>query len=214
MRMYSSTWVRTQVYENVLKYMSTYSRIWVRTWVLELKTKIAKYAVENGIKAAVKKFKDPVPNAPDNWKNTVRDWKDSYLRELERKRKAGDMEDITCLPAKKRGRPLMIWSELDRQVQDYIMELRKAHATVNTAIVVSAGKGIVQWFDASPLSSNGGTIQLTKDWAKSFLVIGILLQHPHIGPMKRQWQRVLTKSLFHMWSWNERNCSFLPLFLH
>ena len=51
------------------------------------------------------------------------------------------------------------------------MELRKAHATVNTAIVVSAGHGenIVQGFDASLLSSSGGTIQLTKDWAKSLM---------------------------------------------
>ena len=63
----------------------------------------------------------------------------------------------------------MIGSELDRQVQDYIMELRKAHATVNTAIVGSAGEGIVQAFDASLLSRNGGTIELTKDWAKSLV---------------------------------------------
>ena len=53
--------------------------------------------------------------------------------------------------SEKKGQPLMIGSELDRQVQDYIMELRKAHATVNTAIVVSAGEGIVQGFDASLL---------------------------------------------------------------
>ena len=40
---------------------------------VQLKTKVAKYAAENGIKAAVKKFKDQLPNAPENWKNTVRD---------------------------------------------------------------------------------------------------------------------------------------------
>ena len=134
-----------------------------------MKTKIAKYTAENEIKAAVKNFKAQVPNAPENWKNAVRDWKDSYLHELERKRKAWDMEDISCLPMKKRGRPLMIGRELDRQVQDYIMELRKAHATVNTAIVVSAGEGIVPAFDASLLPRNGGTIELKKVWAKSLM---------------------------------------------
>ena len=41
----------------------------------EMKSKIAKYAAENSVKAAVKKFKDQVPNAPQNWKNTVRDWR-------------------------------------------------------------------------------------------------------------------------------------------
>ena len=65
---------------------------------VQLKTKIAKYAAENGLKAVVKKFKAQVPNSPENWKNTTRDWQDNYLRELERKRKAGDMEDISCLP--------------------------------------------------------------------------------------------------------------------
>ena len=135
---------------------------------IELKTKVAKYAAENGIKAAVKKFQDQVSNAPKNWKNTVRDWKDAYLHQLERKRKAGDLEDVV-LPVKKRGRPLMIGEDLDKQVQAYITELRKAHATVNTAIVISAGEGIVKAFDASLLSCNGGTIELTNDWAKSLM---------------------------------------------
>ena len=101
----------------------------------ELKSKIAKYEVENGVKAAGVKFKPQVPDAPKNWRNTGRDWKVSYLRELGRKRKAGEERDILCLPVKKRGRPLMIGDILNRQVQQYISELRKAHATVNTAIV-------------------------------------------------------------------------------
>ena len=37
----------------------------------------------------------------------------------------------------------MLGSELDRQVQEYVKELRKAHATVNTKIVLSAAEGIV-----------------------------------------------------------------------
>ena len=92
------------------------------------------------IQAAVVKFRSRVPNAPKNWNNTVRDWKEAYLQELKRKRKEEDMEDITCLPSKKRGRPLMIGEDLDRKVQLYITELRRAHATVNTASVLSAGE--------------------------------------------------------------------------
>ena len=114
----------------------------------ELKTKVAKHAAENGVKAAVKKFQDRVPNATKNWKNTVRDWKDAYLRQLQRKRKAGDLGEVV-LPVKKRGRPLKVGEMLDKQVQAYITELRKAHATVNTAIVISAGEGIVKAFDPS-----------------------------------------------------------------
>jgi len=133
----------------------------------QLKTKIGKYAAENGIKAAVRRYKEQVPNAPENWKNTVRDWKNGYVLEL-KKRKAGSTEDVH-LPEKKRGRPLMLGSELDRQVQEYVKELRKAHATVNTKIVLSAAEGIVQGHDASLLASNGGTIDLTKSWAKSVM---------------------------------------------
>ncbi len=55
---------------------------------VEMKTKIAKFAVENGIKAAVNKFQDKLPKASENWNNTIRDWKDSYLREMSKKRKA------------------------------------------------------------------------------------------------------------------------------
>ena len=73
------------------------------------------------------------------------------------------------LPVKKRGMPLTIGEDLDKQVQAYITELRKAQATVNTAIVISAGEGIVKGFDASLLSCNGGAIELTNDWAKSLM---------------------------------------------
>ena len=67
---------------------------------VQLKMKIVKYEAENRIKVTVKKFEAQVTNASENWKNMIRDWKDSYLRKLERKRKAGNVEDISCLPAK------------------------------------------------------------------------------------------------------------------
>ena len=73
------------------------------------------------------------------------------------------------LPVKKRGRPLMIGEDLDKQVQAYITELQKAHATVNTTIVTSAGEGIVKAFDVSLLSNNCDTIELTNDWANSLM---------------------------------------------
>ena len=102
---------------------------------IEMKNKIAKYAVENGVKSAVEKFKNQVPNAPPNWKNTVKDWKDAYLRELKRKRAAGgDISDMVLQPPK-RGRPLLLGVELDKKVQEYIKRLRSGHAVVNSAIV-------------------------------------------------------------------------------
>ena len=53
-----------------------------------------------------------------------------------------DLEDV--LPVKKQRRPLTFGEDLDKQVQAYVTELWKAHATVNTAIVISAGEGIAK----------------------------------------------------------------------
>ena len=41
-------------------------------------------------------------------------------------------------------RPLTFGEDFDKQVQAYVTELWKAHATVNTAIVISAGEGIAK----------------------------------------------------------------------
>ena len=130
----------------------------------EMKSKIAKYAAENGIQAAIKKFKEQVPNALENWKNTVRDWKYAYLRELSRKRGAGDHTDV-LLPAKRMGRALLLGDELDKQVQEYIKSLRNGHAVVNTAIVLAVAEGIVKGHDANLLPS----VELTRDWAKCLM---------------------------------------------
>lgn len=72
------------------------------------------------------------------------------------------------LPVKK-GRPLLIGNEVVKQVQAYIKDLRRCQATVNTAIVISAAEVIVKDRDANLLSCNGGTIELTRDWAKHLM---------------------------------------------
>ena len=71
------------------------------------------------------------------------DWKYAYLRGLSRKRGAGNHSDV-LLPAKRRGRLLLLGNELDKQVQEYIKSLRNGHAVVNMAIVLSVAKGIVK----------------------------------------------------------------------
>ena len=166
---YSSIKQANKAVENVLtKQSAAAKRQAYQKISTELKTKIAKCTAENGIKAAVVKFKDKVPNPPNNWKNMVCDWKEAYVQELERKRKGGCMDEV-MLPVKKKGRPLLIGDELDTQVQTYIKDLRRCQATVNKAIVISAAEGIVKGHDANLLSCNGGTLELTKDWAKRMM---------------------------------------------
>ena len=80
---------------------------------------------------------------------------------------SGDSEVVQQLPPKKKGCPLLLGEELDRQVRDYLQVLRKNGVIVNTAIVIAFGDGIVRSKDANLLAINGGSITLSKDWAKS-----------------------------------------------
>ncbi len=101
--------------------------------------------------------------------STIRGWRDSYIKELKKRKVEKKSMDVTELPEKRRGRPLLLGAELDRQVQAYITTLRKNGAVVNTAIVMACAEGIVCNKDSNLLSSNGGYISLTKDWGKSLL---------------------------------------------
>ena len=73
------------------------------------------------------------------------------------------------LISKKRGRPLLLSEEMDKQVRAYISELRANGCPINTAIVIATGQGIVKDCDSNLLSENRGHISLTKDWVKYLL---------------------------------------------
>ena len=108
---------------------------------------------------------------------TVRRIKNVYLSELKNgsfetshsSELGGDSEVVQQLPPKKKGRPLLLGEELDKQVCDYLQVLRNNGAAVNTAIVIACGNGIVRIKDANLLTINGGNITLLKDWAKYIL---------------------------------------------
>ena len=61
----------------------------------------------------------------------------------------------------------MTGEETDKQVQHYLTELRKRGCIINTSVTVAVGEGILLNKDANLLASNGGGINLTKDWAKN-----------------------------------------------
>ena len=72
---------------------------------------------------------------------------------------------------------MLIGEELDRQVRDYPQVLRKNGVPVNTAIVIACGDEIIRSKVANLLAINGGSITLSKDWAKYIL--------KHMGWVKR-----------------------------
>ena len=70
------------------------------------------------------------------------------MAELDRKRKVGDFEGsgeivIDTLPLKKRGRPLLLGSELDDQVKCCIKDARAAGTPVDTTVVMASREAIV-----------------------------------------------------------------------
>ena len=63
----------------------------------------------------------------------------------------------------------MLGEELDQQVRHYLRELRDRGGIISTRIVLVVGLGVVTYKDVSMLAKYGGSVVLTKHWAKYLL---------------------------------------------
>ena len=68
--------------------------------------------------------------------------------------------DLTVLPHKKRGRPVLLGQELDATVQTYLKKVRGGGSAVSAQIVMAAARGILLAIDKSKLEKFGGNMQL------------------------------------------------------
>ena len=127
---------------------------------------MAKYASEHGVAAALRHY---VKKFPELKESTVRTWRNVYVTELQRKWKIQDNTCIKELPEKKRGRPLLLGNELEKQVKTYIGYLRERGAVVNATIVLGVAQGIMRNHNSNLLACNGGHICLGKPWAENLL---------------------------------------------
>jgi hypothetical protein len=91
------------------------------------------------------------------------------VEELRKRRRSEDTSDVDVLPLKKRGRPVLLGSELDSKVQHYLKKLRESGAFVSARIVVAAACGIVMSYDKDMLEEFGGHVQLNRHWAHSMM---------------------------------------------
>ena len=135
---------------------------------------IGKYCQENGPAATLRKFKSQFDKLSES---TVRSFGKKYTAEVRvKKRKLEFSEndtdelEITEMHPKKRGRPLLLGQDLDMKMQEYVKMLRKNGSVINSAIVKSAAKALVMSKDRSLLAEYGGTISLSRYWAKSILL--------------------------------------------
>lgn len=84
-------------------------------------------------------------------------WVKNYKLELERKRKAGDLDpDVQVLPTAKRGRLFLLGEKLDGQTQAYIRAVRDAGGVITTGIAIAAGKAIVRKFNPTLFDEKNG----------------------------------------------------------
>jgi len=85
-----------------------------------------------------------------------------------KKRGCKDIE-VKVLPAAKIGRPLLIGQRYDKEVQEYVVALREVGTPVDTLTVRAAGTAVMKRRDPGVLASAGGSVVLTKDWARYLL---------------------------------------------
>ncbi len=124
------------------------------------------WKTENGVTVAIRQYIKAFPALKEN---TLRDWRDAYQLELKKRSSTGDVK-IYELPAKERGRPLLLCEELDRQLPAaYLSNFRECGAVVNTAIAMACAEGIVKSVEANMLACNGGRILISKHWGKIIL---------------------------------------------
>ena len=130
---------------------------------------IGKYASQHGATSASRHFSDKLKKPV--CRSTAKSLKKAYEEELRKRRRHGDGSSVELadLPAKKRGRKLLIGENLDLKVQLYLRKVREGGGAVSARIAVAAARGILRKCNRSMLAENGGPIHLTRYWAHSLL---------------------------------------------
>ena len=131
------------------------------------RAKIGKYACQHGAAAAARHFTGKFKKRLSE--STVKSIKKGYIKELLKRRRADDGEELTAFPAKKRGRKLLLGNDLDHKVQVYFKKVREEGGAVSARIVMAAARGILLKCNRSMLVEFGGPIQLNRFWAHSLL---------------------------------------------
>ena len=97
----------------------------------EIRTKIGRFAADNGNKRAVERFSRELQRPLSE--STVRGFKKAYYSEL---KKVKDPDKVQELLHGARGKPNKL-GDLDQKVQAYIRKLRAAGTPVNRSIVIA-----------------------------------------------------------------------------
>ena len=119
---------------------------------------IARYAEQNGPRRTARKFDKQYPNLNES---TVRSFLKKYTAMKERGKK-NSTSPIKGIPAKRRGRPLML-GKVDKKIRDFLIALRHRGVVVNSTIAITAPKGLIQSSSDPDLKR----IKINTSWAQS-----------------------------------------------
>ena len=92
-----------------------------------------------------------------------------YTQEQRKRPRGSDSAELEHLPPKKRGRKVMLGSDLDSKVQAYVHTVRERGGMVNSRIAIVGARGILFSSNHSLLAEHGGPIVLSQSWAQSLL---------------------------------------------
>jgi ribosomal protein S21 len=137
----------------------------------EKKAKIAKYASENGIAAAVRHFSREGLNLKES---SVRGWKKDYHSMLARKNgeQCSTVDKVPNVegPLKQHtGRPLLLGADVEEKSKAIIKSIRESGGTINNSVVIGIIKGVIKDSNSNLLSDNGGPIFVDKPVARRLL---------------------------------------------
>lgn len=91
------------------------------------------------------------------------------MRKQKRRREPETVDvEIEELPAKRRGRPTLLFDDLKVQLKAYLDRLREKGGIVKTAITIASARGIVIKRDSNLLNVNGGHICLKQALGQEF----------------------------------------------
>ena len=121
----------------------------------EQRAKVAKYAIENGVMKAARKF--------GVGESTVRNFKRKLVAMAPE-----ELADVKTLEIKQRGRPLLL-GQYDKDVCAYVQAIRRSGGIINNEIVRAGARGIIMAHNKSLLHEFGGHIVLDKAWGVSIL---------------------------------------------
>ncbi len=112
------------------------------------------YSRQHRIAAAARFFSQKLGHRVSE--TTVESVKKAYLQGMKEKRAAEDDGDVSVLPPKKCGRPVLLGEDIDSKVHVYLRKVREGGGVVSARIAMAAARGILLSCDRSRLVEFGG----------------------------------------------------------